>query len=623
MKKYSLPAIGFDRQNNKIIYILFVLFLGACEFQPSDIPESFVEKPSDNAPLLEIELEPATDTLYLFESVKIKYRFKAAAAKLHWVEFYFDGELVSQKQQDLSKLLEMDLYIENYGEGNHRFEIKVFVSSGSGSIADRVGAEGYLYQLVWPVVIDRTSRTDVKITGVEAKPGGTLVKWEKFKFASFEEYRLRKVSFFDAKEELIKINDQDKTDYFDGNYLEGENVYYSINVNGGWNNGVYFTQELEPLQATGFQNYSGEISWQPSQNPDRLDYYRLYEGSNSERNEKRISYEDGARFSVDKLPFGSNKQFNIQYVPKTYNSNHSFSMLAATSVVVGSGEKIPSFEVTKPVAGTSKSLYSNGNKIVLFDHQSRSALDSLDFGLAELRAYRLSMDGKIVYTLVDNELTMWEIDGFKNLGAVDITQIDQSLSGIYAISVSSDFRILFTASNWNLVLYDFQDKKVILKTEENLGLGYISPNGNFVLTSRSGNMTGTIMKYYRIKGSELEFVGDPGPVPYAVLTNFYFSSTEINQVIVRIGDQLEICDATSFQRIKTVQISNSFIVLYDSGTNNLIYEKENGSESGESYLIQLPGENIKDTVYLNSSNVVLHGNYLIGRNGRQLDLNML
>ena|GEM_PF-3785421 len=612
-----------DDQKMHIKYFLRIavlLFLAACEFQPSGIPEIEIKEPSENGPAIQLELKPETNVLILFQNVKISYQFQTESSQIHWVEFYFDDELILRQQHDLSNMLEMNLDIGNHADGLYYLEILVFVASNTGSIADKVGAEGYLYQLKWPVLIDRTSPRTVKIKSIEPVSGGVLLKWNHYRFSPFENYKIRKVSFFDLKEEIIEIDNQNVTEYFDGDYLEGENVYYAIQVNGEWSQGVYFTQELDSLEARGFQNYSGEIVWQPTKNPDRLDYYRIYEGAHSsQRNEKKISYEMGTTFAIDKLPFGGNKQYNLQFVPKTVNSNYALANLDVTSLIVSSGDIIPQFEVTKKVFGTDYSLYSNSNTIVLFDHQTKTKLDSLDFGSEKLRAYRLSMDGTLVYTLVENNLTAWEINGFVNQGSVDVTEIDESLSGIYEFNVSDNSRILFTPTNWKLLLYDFENKEVILHSEDNYGLGYLSPNGNFFLTQRTRNDR-TEIKYFEIIDGGLKLVHESVD-PNTILRNFFFSTVENNEIITREGNSIHIRSLSTFNELKKIEISNSSIAIYDPETNHFIFEKEGGSQTGESHLIRLPDEQVLDTVYLNSSQVVLHRNFLIGRNGRQMRIN--
>ena len=48
----------------KTIFLLIViLFFYSCEFKPSEIPETFVKPPGDEAPLLFVQVKPEMDTL--------------------------------------------------------------------------------------------------------------------------------------------------------------------------------------------------------------------------------------------------------------------------------------------------------------------------------------------------------------------------------------------------------------------------------------------------------------------------------------------------------------------------------------------------------------------------------
>jgi hypothetical protein len=97
--------------------ITVLLFLTACEFRPSEIPEIKIEEPSQDGPAIQLELKPETDVLILFQNVKISYRFQTESNEIHWVEFYFDDELILKQQHDLSKLLELNLNIDKYSDG--------------------------------------------------------------------------------------------------------------------------------------------------------------------------------------------------------------------------------------------------------------------------------------------------------------------------------------------------------------------------------------------------------------------------------------------------------------------------------------------------------------------------
>ncbi len=337
---YSLFSIRF---------LWLALLLASCEFNPDEIQEKYVEKPSEEAPMIEFELSPETDTLKLSEVVKIKYKFNASPRKIHWVEFAFDNATFLKREYQLDESLEFDLNPFTYDAGLHHLTIKVITSSNSGSIADKIQAEGYSYELKWPVLIDFTPIRAIKILGVTQQNGGALIKWEKFPHASFKNYTLEKIPFFEnISTNIAVITNPNITSYFDANYLEGEKVYYRIYLSGypgGW---VYYSVLPGPIKASWTSGFKAVVSWEPTQNPSRLDYYRIVPLDwISREGERHITFGEKKDIVFDKLALGKNIQINLQNVPKTTNSNFSYAGLEVSSATFAIGDKIPAHEITK------------------------------------------------------------------------------------------------------------------------------------------------------------------------------------------------------------------------------------------------------------------------------------
>ena len=477
-------AIGF------LLSLSALLTISSCEFSPGSIPETVIEKPSEIAPMIEIELTPEKDTLKLAEPVIITYRFNAYPRKVHWVKFYFDDKLLFERDYSLDTQLQAELDPRLYDEGLYHLEIKVLTSSGSGSIADKLQGEGYLYQLFWPVIIDHTPVRSLKILSVEPKPGGAFIRWEKFDHAIFKNYMVQKVADFDFNvTDLAVITDQKTNEYFDAGYLEGEKVYYSVFLNGYPGEGKHYSRLPGPISATLNGGFEATVTWSPTQNPDRLDYYRIVRDDiNSPENEMHFPLGEEA-LTLKNLMFGADVRLKLQYVPKTSNTNYSFSGLESAETKVVLGDPIPVHELTKQVPGSNNTLMNTGNKLVLFDHEKGIRVDSLDFGSVGLRAYRISPNGDVVYTLAGNLLQAWNINGFNSLGSVNIMEIDYDLSQIYDITVSSDFKILFTTSGEKIMVYDFLNRTVLLAPSESTGWGRISPDGNKILVRYTANNT--------------------------------------------------------------------------------------------------------------------------------------
>ncbi len=622
--KYLIRSkIRFLFKENSFRILLFCLiylpFFYACEFQPGDLVYTNVEKPSDQVPMISVNLTPETDTLRLSDPVTIKYKFDASPRDIHWVEFSFDDVVLFQQDYQQNNSLEMNLNPHIYREGLHHLTIKVFTSTNSGSIADKVKAEGYLYQMEWPVLIDFTPLKILKILEVKNQAGGALIKWERFSHAAFKNYMLEKIPFFEnTTRNIAVITNPYNTEFFDSEYLEGEKVYYRIYLSGLPGEGVYYSCPPGPIVSKWNFGFNATVTWEPTQNPNRLDYYRIFlQDWNSSESEKHIRYEEKREITYEKLSLGNNILINLQNVPKTTISNYSFQGLESSSAEIAIGDPIPVHEIAKKVFGTNYTLLNNGNKLILFDHETRQRVDSLDFGNVQLRAYRISPDGKTVYTLTGNIFQAWELPGFIKLRSVDLTHIDSKLSELFDISVSSNSRILFTVSGEKIVVYDFANDKILLAPDQIIGWSKISPDGKRFMARYTQGST-----HYRLYDIELNEAVLKGEVVFPGETwgnYFFFSGTEVDQIIICHDTEIQVRKVSDFSLLSKLNGSSWGYADYDPETNLLIW----GGPSNECYIYKLPSGEITKTVYLARGIVILHRNFLIGRNGRQLDLSKL
>lgn len=602
-------------------YLLFVLMLASCEFNPDDIQEKYVEKPSEEAPMIEFELSPETDTLRLSEVVKINYKFNASPRKVHWVEFAFDNATLFKREYQLDESLEFDLNPHNYGAGLHHLTITVITSSNSGSIADKIQAEGYSYELKWPVLIDFTPLRSIQILGVTKQTGGTLIRWEKFSHAAFKNYTLEKIPFFEnISTNIAVITNPNITSYFDANYLEGEKVYYRIYLSGypgGW---VYYSVPSGPIKASWTTGFKAVVSWEPTQNPSRLDYYRIFQQDRiSPESEMHIPFGEKKDIIFDQLALGKNIQINLQNVPKTTNSNFSYDGLEVSSATIAIGDKIPAHEITKKVYGTNYTIFNNENKLVLYNHQTRQRLDSLNFENLELRAYRISPDGKVLYTLSGNTFQAWEIDGFRKLGSVNLLNIHNDLASLSDISVSSDHKILFLVMSQKILVYDFNAQKMLLAPDQNIGWAKISPDGKRVISRVTSGSTS--YKCYDIESNQLILKGET-VYPGETWGTYFFFSTDIDQLIICHDTEVQVRRSSDFTLINKFTVPSWGFTDFDPETNLLVWGKDVFSPT-ECSVYKLPTGEILKTLYLSRGNVIVHRDFLIGKNGRQLNLSNL
>ena len=163
----------------RIPVVILLIILISCKFQPSEIPLTDVQPPGDNAPVLFIEVQPDMDTLKLAMDTWTEFKFTSPEASVQHVKISFDDNVVYDAEYNPANKPRFYIALGNYSEGLHSFTIQAFTSSNTGSIADKVGAEGYLYQVEWPVIIRHNVDRWLSVTDVEYKNGGAQVEWNK------------------------------------------------------------------------------------------------------------------------------------------------------------------------------------------------------------------------------------------------------------------------------------------------------------------------------------------------------------------------------------------------------------------------------------------------------------
>lgn len=607
----------------RLLPLLMLLLLATgCEFEPGSIPERPLERPSEIPPGIRIALSPETDTLFVSQWADITYAIDAAPQQVYYVDFYIGDRYLGQRDYQPGQAVTFRLEVSNYMSGVYDFRMNIFTSSNSGSIADKIKAEGYLYTLSWPLVVDRTPTRPLRITSVDPVPqGGVMVNWERFTAGTFQQYWLSKQNMYSHEESYVAvINDRFNARYHDTDYLEGEQVNYRVILNDYPGPVFRYAEKPEPPVVTPLKGFSAEVSWKPVRNPSRLDYYRLFQRDLiSPAAEVRIKASDGiTRHTLTQVRFGTDLVQNLQYVPKTAETNTSFMSLEHSSVGFSLGDSIPVSDAIRKLNGTGYGLLSQGDRLLLYDHKLRRTLGLIDFTPESLRAFRVTQDGKYVYTLVDNTIRIYDPIGFRLVASENLAAIDPMLSTLYEIYPSDNMRVMFVTSGFRLIVYDFSERRVILKSPEGMGLAIFSPSGDKVLTY--GLQSGQV-RYYRIRDNQLEIIGEVPVGEYAGFTFYAFSPVSFNHVVLFTDNQVEIRDADDFSLVKRHNIPYTGVLSWDQENYRFIAGNNQHPGGAVDHVIQLPvWKVVSPDLYLSGSYTVLNGDFLVARNGRQMNL---
>ncbi|MDX8337856.1 hypothetical protein SLH46_01595 [Draconibacterium sp. IB214405] len=243
------------------IVIVVLALLSGCTYSPGG--EHFVElNQTGTPPAVEVELNFDTDTLYIHNNEWIIFSYKTNGDKVNWARFIIDG-LETSPNDEQHGGLELFYYFPGFEPGIHSLSFQVYTQSGTGSIADKVGAEGFLLQKDWVLIIVDDWEMGSAIVDTSFSEGFLNLNWEEYKGLNFEHYKLYKYTHTALPDQLVAtITDQHVTTARDINY-HGENSSYYVLTNDRFRKG-YFDIEGPLPQISATNNTDGDIvlSWE-------------------------------------------------------------------------------------------------------------------------------------------------------------------------------------------------------------------------------------------------------------------------------------------------------------------------------------------------------------------------
>ncbi len=614
MKYSPIKSLRYLRRTVFYVFLFCSNLFYSCEFQPWAIPETKVERPSEIAPMITAEITPDTDTLKLYQPTTIKYRFAASPRKVVWVEFNFDGTDLFRRDYITSEPMEIDFNPGAYNEGLHTLTISVFTSSNSGSIADKVGAEGYLYQLQWPVIIDRTPLKALEVYSADSVAGGVRIVWEKFNHASFEYYKLVKHSYTTNQSTDLAVITSPHQNYFtDDSYLEGEEAIYRVWLGGHPGNSMGYLRLPIPPLVTPVDVFSAKVEWQKPINIDLLDYYYFHTKSEDFviREENKIYEKNVTSKIFNNLSFGQEYNFAIKYVPVSSSPGFNFYGIhkAETSYFVG--DRMPEHHVSRAVGGKNEIFLANYQKLYHFNLSTKTAIDSLLINFDKRWSFDVSFDGKYFGYSENGEFVLRKTEGLEFVNKVSKPVYTGNSDNLYLFTISNNKKLLSVQGDGLLQLINLESGEQIAEEKLAYGRSYskISPDGNFALAKKSGD---SYFQYYKLTDTGFTEVAVVDDLEIDYYDYFVFGSE--NQIYlfsdglvqIREGENFNIINELALPQgyIDAIDVYNEQLLLIDGGIGKII--STNSGDILSSFNIAPSGFNSIHNNYITSE----HGSFL-------------
>lgn len=614
--------ISFSRFPLLILVILSSGWLISCEFQPHNIPDDNIEKPADEGPPIVLNLNDYHDTIKIGWITDFNYSISGTTNKILAVEISIGVKVIHEYLADNQQTFSFSFDPVTLPDGNYNLNIKIISSTGSGSIAERFGVEGYLYDLDWPVIIDKAIPEGSYNIAFEKvhNPEGLKLSWLKFNHANFVKYIIYRQYRLIQQEPIpiAEITDPNLSYYIDNSFWEGQDVSYFVRIITpyGYHNGNFstFRDELIGVLSADWHNDGTlDVSWIKAQNLETFASYYVFTSFADTPMESYL-IEDPDENHVTFLDAGFAYGINIYLaiVPKGLDVT-DYKNLRLSKYTHYTPAQIPLFFVSSMVNDHEFMLLSQQNMIYRYYPDEQRIDYSLPVSLTKYDLISVSNDGNRFVYLQGSDFYIRRTDDF----TIETVLNDPSIpypESVSCVSISDNNRLLVT-DTWNHVyLFNSASKELIRKDTMPL----VGLSRNTALISPDGTKMIAVTGEYVVNASLFSLeplgwheIGKISVTPYSV----FFSKDGLFVYLVTYNRLIK-CRTSDFGIVSDYAVPEGYFRSVDLDRGRLLCSNIYGPEYN---IIDINSGQILKTLNLGVGGFSIFKNHII-TSGRQLNL---
>lgn len=169
---------------------LFSLFIAlvliqSCEYETPE-KVTYVNPDSTSPALTELALDLNTDILSVCGLTRFNFSLISSDQSIMVVVVNCLGKTFTTEGP--SGYFEVDP--TTFPDGEYKVQMDVYTHSGTGSLADKIGSEGYLFTREWILKIQRPSFIKVKFLDSSVENGFLKIQWQKLELPYFQYYKI-------------------------------------------------------------------------------------------------------------------------------------------------------------------------------------------------------------------------------------------------------------------------------------------------------------------------------------------------------------------------------------------------------------------------------------------------
>lgn len=610
---------------SSLIIILSLFLLSGCEFSPDDVPVTHITPPPEQGPPLKISLNDSSDTIRIGWETSFTYKITGTNKTISSVIVTLGDKELHHYIGEYGQTFDFMVDPALYGDGLYHLNINIMTSAGTGSIAEKLGAEGYLYIMDWPLVIDKTVPRKLNFISIDSVDKGIKITWEKFDHPSFGHYEITKssTSFFGTQDLFVSDN-PGVNSFTDTTYMEGMIAKYHVTLFGTFADFIYeCTNEKVYYHLPGnprikyIKDFEIEMSWDPPKNAGILDYY-LISGNLPVIGtlEDNMIYDPEIRTQRRYAIFGVTNNFGVKYIPKSEFQLYPDNMLGSyTGFTLG--EEMPSYSYAFPIPDGSYVLLSDKGILSKYDFSVGNTAGSIRFNSQPADQITLSRNGKFFGYSEEGKFIRRNTKDLAIVSVMTNDEFESNSQNLAMLSISDTNLLLTVTKDYKLTVYNLTTGlKIAEKRFDGISVlrARISPEGMNILTMEYDRSIHVV--YYRITGDQITEQArvNESDLNFGAKINYPFGPD--NDIYIIFPGKIEIRNIGDFSVKKILNLSGIESVDYQAMK---AFGKSQYPELAYLYDLET-GIVVKNLMVDNLTELKLHQNFLF-YSGRVLNLN--
>lgn len=588
------------------VILLIAFGLSSCVYDP---PEIFTEVSNEFTPpdyVINQTIDFEEDTLYAWNKTRFSFSFISSDQDIIAVTFNFPGnDLVFENSAGSFEVDPSEL-----SDGSYEMTCKVYVSSGTGSLADKVGAEGYVYEKDFILIVERPGSTDLGFTHTTIDNGFLRIHWRKFDRSYFESY---KITVYDSALYhffTTTITDPETTSLVDSSFVGGSVKFTMlVTCKDGDGNKIDFGSDTYTYR------YPLKLSFRTEGDSLTLSWTEIPFKHNIYYSSAWINLGQVKQYKISDPGLGDVQQYQISVAPvvKLTWDHQRYNMYELFSSGIKSDVKF-----TRMKYSPELDAYFTKDPMHVRRHDGNSLLmtgfHDYSWDYYDHNCLALSSDKASLFSTVNGNLLQFNSSTLEVLKSEPVAPYATGTKSPLLIQILNDDMMFLSFNSW-LTLYNYNTGIIVdqeaLETSSavpyNLSISadgiYAANCGNGTLKVFRNNNNASLELVYEASGTFLECIFDP---------------VDVHNLLVVTEEGAFVLNCPEMVLVHTIPDTvKGYPVNFDPVTNNLLFVSHRYNtltvydyKAGQILFVS-PHHGYFDEFYLGKNRIIHSGGYYL------------